>query len=166
MPLDSTNSPVVTYQEERFTDLREEGAALFAQHWLEASADRSVPLDVDWQQYENMESIGAMLTVTARRGGELIGYAVYVVWPHLHYRGRLIADADSFFLDPADRRGFVGVLLFREAETMLRARGAHEVWARVKLHVRGGKRRTHDLCGLFRWLGYSPVEIILRKRLI
>ena len=35
MPLDSSNFQAVTYQEERFTDLREEGAMLFAEHWLE-----------------------------------------------------------------------------------------------------------------------------------
>ena len=112
-----------------------------------------------------MEAIGAMLTVTARRGGTLIGYAVYVVWPHLHYRSRLIADSDSFFLDPADRCGFVGIRLFQVAERHLRDRGVAEVWARVKLHVRGGRRRLSDLAALFRWLGYAPVETVLRKRL-
>lgn len=153
----------VTYAEERFTALREEGRALFQLHWLEATADHSVPLDIWWQAFEQLEEAGAMLTVTARIGGHLVGYATYVMHPHLHYHGRLIAQSDAFFLLPAARRGHVGIKLFRVAEEKLRLRGVAEIWNREKDHVRPGRGRS-TIAPVFRRLGFRPVEHVWRKR--
>lgn len=165
MPLDAAATEAITYQEERFTDLREEGAHLFHAHWQEASPDLSVPLNVGWDHYRTMEDCGFMFTMTVRRGGVLVGYVVYIIWPHLHYQQMLIADTDSFFLDPSASHGWIGINLFRNAEAVLRERGVHQAWARVKMHVRRGRRRRRDLSSLFRWLGYVPVEMSFRKRL-
>lgn len=157
-------APVVVFHETSFVGLRHEGAVLFALHWLEASADRSIPLDLDWERYALLEEAGMLLTVAARSGGVLIGYVIYLIYPQLHYRGLVVADSDAFFLRPSDRRGATGIRLFQVAEALLRERGVHEVWGRVKLHVRPGRGRS-DLGPLFSWLGYRPVETLYRKRI-
>jgi GNAT superfamily N-acetyltransferase len=152
-----------SFHEERFNWLRHEGEQLFEQHYREASADLSVPLEVNWQVFERMEQAGLEACVTVRKAGELVGYAVYFLAPHMHYR-YTIADADVFFLDPAHRSGWLGVKLLRIAEDLLREKGVSEVWNRVKLHVKPG-RGGRTLGVLFRSLGYRPVEVSYRKRI-
>lgn len=148
----------------RFTALRHQGAALFALHWLEATADRSVPLAIDWDVFEQLEEQGREVCVAVYWGDVLVGYAVYLLHDHLHYRGLRVAEADVFFLRPEDRSGFVGVKLFQVAERLLKERGVAEVWQREKLHVRPG-RGAHGVGSVFRYLGYRPVETIWRKRI-
>lgn len=161
-----TLAKAVTYERCPFTSLRAEGEAsgMFLAHWCEASADPSLPLNVDWEAFRGMEAAGLEVCIAARRGGRLIGYAVYLVCPALHYRGWIVADADVFYLEPEDRRGWVGVNLFRAAEAALKEKGVDEVWQRVKLHVKPGRGRS-DLGPLFRHLGYRAVETAYRKRL-
>lgn len=154
----------VLFYETPFTALRLEGAGLFAAHWLEASADRSVPLALDWDVYARLEQLDHEVCIAARLDGMLIGYAVYLWHDHLHYRGLRVAEADAFFIRPQDRLGFVGIKLFQVAEAALALRGVHEVWQRVKLHVRPGRGHS-DLGPLFRYLGYRAVETTYRKRI-
>lgn len=155
----------LTFEEERFSSLRDEGAALFEAHYREASADLSVPLEVDWAMFERLEDAGMEVCIAARDRGRLIGYAVYILHPHLHYRGLSVAEVDVFFLNPADRRGSTGMRLFRAAERVLALRGVQEIWNRVKLHVKPGRGRS-DLGPLFRRLGYRAVETTYRKRIV
>jgi GNAT superfamily N-acetyltransferase len=152
-----------SFHEERFSWLRGEGDELFEAHYREASADLSIPLDVRWDMYENLELAGLEVCAVIRRDSALIGYVVYIVVPHLHYQ-HTVADIDVFFIDPAHRKGWLGVRLFQIAETLLRPRGVTEVCSRIKLHVKPG-RGTRDLGALFRWLGYRPVETLYRKRI-
>jgi GNAT superfamily N-acetyltransferase len=149
----------------KFSALRLEGSALFAMHWLEASADHSVPLAVDWGLFLTMEEYGAELCVAVRAPfGVLVGYAVYIIHHHLHYAGLKVAEADAFFLRHEDRHGWLGAKLFQFAEQELRKMGVHEVYQRVKKHVRPGRGRS-DLGPLFKYLGYREVETIWRKRI-
>lgn len=152
----------VYFHETTFSSLRHEGSALFLLHWLEASADRSVLLDIDWLMFEADEAAGGEVCVAARSGGLLVGYAVYILGYNRHYRGRLVAQADAFFLRVEDRHGWVGVHLIREAERLLEERGVRDVLQRVKLHVQPGRGRS-DLGPMFRYLGYQPIETIWRK---
>jgi L-amino acid N-acyltransferase YncA len=158
--------PLVTYERCAFTALRAEGEAsgLFLAHWCEATADTTIPLNVDWERFRAFETAGMEVCVAARRNGRLIGYAVYLVFPHLHYRGWIVADSDVFFLEPEDRKGWIGINLFRAVEAALRAKGVDEVYQRVKLHVKPGRGRGH-LGTLFRFLGYRAVELTYRKKL-
>lgn len=152
----------VSFHEERFSWLRFEAEHLFEAHYREASADLSVPLAVNWDVFARVEEAGLEACVVARRDGYPIGYAVYILSPHLHY-ATTIADADVFFVDPRFRSGWIGVRLFRVAERLLREKGVDEIYNRVKLHVKPG-RGGRDLGALFRWLGYRPVEVMYRKR--
>ncbi len=158
--------PLVTYERCAFTALRAEGEAsgLFLSHWCEANADASIPMNIDWDGYRQLETAGLEVCVAARRGGRLIGYAVYLVFPNLHYRGWIMGDSDVFYLEPEDRRGWVGINLFRAVHAALKAKGVDEVVQRVKLHVKPGRGRS-TLGPLFRFLGYRAVETTYRKRI-
>jgi len=150
----------VQFREERFSDLRDEGSFLFKAHWLEANVDPSCPLDVDWEIYEKFEALDLAVCVTARAGIRLIGYAVYMIVPSMHYRGRRLGVADVFYLMPFYRRGWVGVQLFRSAEDVLRQRGVHVMETRVKNHVKDGR-----VGSIMQRLGAVCVETQWRKAL-
>ena len=153
----------VSFHEEHFSWLRYEAEHLFQVHYREASADLTVPLDVNWDLFGKLEQAGLEACVVARKDGTPIGYAVYFVMPHMHYHCT-IADNDVFFLDPAYRSGWLGARLFQVAELLLRERGVSQVHNRVKLHVQPG-RGGRDVGVLFRWLGYRPIETVYRKRI-
>ena len=69
----------VLFHETTFSSLRVEGSALFAAHWAEANADASVPLDVDWQQFEVLEKAGYEVCIAARSGALRIALSVYML---------------------------------------------------------------------------------------
>src|SRR5215472_12663552 len=131
----------ITFREERFSWLRYEAGELFEGHYREASADLSVLLVFNWSLYEKLEQSGLEVCVVARKGATAVGYAVYFILPHLHY-DQLVAESDVFYLDPAERRGWVGARLFHNAERLLRERGVDEMIGRTKLHVRPGRGRS------------------------
>jgi GNAT superfamily N-acetyltransferase len=153
----------VSFHEERFSWLRYEGEHLFQPHYREASADLSVPLDVNWEIYERAEQAGIETCVVARRNSVPVGYVVYFMCPSLHY-SYVVADADVFYLDPAFRKGWLAMRMFGVAEALLKEKGVSEIWTRVKLHVKPG-RGSRDAGVLFRYLGYRPVETNYRKRI-
>src|SRR5262249_37202255 len=76
----------VTYRSEPFSSIAGEGAQLFHKHYLEASANLNEPLNVNWDMFRKLEKAGLEVCVTARHTGRLIGYAVYILIPHMHYK--------------------------------------------------------------------------------
>lgn len=154
----------VSFHEERFSWLRYEAESLFERHYREASEDLSVPLSPNWEMFGRLEKADLLVSVVARREGVPVGYAVYIIYPHMHHSDQLVADADLFFIDPRFRSGWIGVRLFQVAERLLREKGVDEIWNHVRLHVKPG-RGGRDVGGLFRFLGYRPIETIYRKRI-
>lgn len=151
----------VAFAECAFSSLRGEAAPMFEAHWREASSDLSVPVDVAWEHYQRFELFGLEVCIAARDGDRLVGYAVYVLHPSLHYRGLLVGEADVFYLEPAYRRGWTGVRLFQCAEQVLRHRGAHVMQTRVKEHVMGGR-----VASIMRYLRCRRTESAWRKALV
>jgi GNAT superfamily N-acetyltransferase len=151
----------VSFAECAFSSLRGEAEPMFEAHWREASNDLSIPVDVAWDSYQRLELFGMMACVVARDGERLVGYAVYILHPSLHYRGLVVGDADVFYLDPAYRRGWVGVRLFQCCEDVLRRRGAAVMQTRVKEHVMGGR-----VASIMRYLRCRKTESAWRKALL
>lgn len=70
--------------------------------------------------------------------------------PNLHYRTRLVAEADVFFLLPEYRRGLAGLRLMQAADRALVARGVDVIVSKVKA--------AHDCGRLFERMGYRLTE--------
>lgn len=100
-------------------------ARLAVVHGREIAPHRGVMGDVDpdLSIYRRLADLGAVCFVTAREAGELVGYAVFAVMPHHHYRGALWAAGDGLWLAPEARRPRVAYRLLDVAEDSLRARG-------------------------------------------
>ena len=147
---------LVTYQVEEYDTCRAEIDACLRVHWLEIALDHdAVPLDKDEAGYRALANAGQLSIVTARRGGELVGYHASIVRPHLHYRSTLHAHVDVYWLRPDCRRGLVGYRLLQAAERALKARGVRKVFTGTKLHKDRGV--------LFERLGYRETERLYTK---
>lgn len=146
----------LTFQTERFPDIWDEVQPLLQQHWDEVGVkDITGPPDANEELYRRMDAEGILHITTARHKGRLAGYAAYLVYAAHHYRSRMLADADVFFLAPGFRRGMAGVRLLKAAEAALLERGVTTIVQKVKV--------SHDCGALFKRMGYRHTENIWMK---
>lgn len=139
-------------QERLFPDLINEMRPLLQRHWREiAMADAFGPVDIADDVYRSAEDGGMTRVYTARRDdGALVGYAAYFVLPNMHYRTKLVAESDVFFLAPEERRGLAGLRLLQYADKALTAEGVAAIINKVKC--------SHDCGRLFARMGYTHFE--------
>src|SRR3974390_2771021 len=94
---------------ERWESFGEDFKALSPRHWLEVAQDKDeVKLDPDWETYRKADEIGKMIFVSAREGGELMGYCVWAISHPLHFKSTLYAQNDVIYLEP-EYRGHWGL---------------------------------------------------------
>lgn len=126
-------------------------------HWAEVALDQAaMPLEVDMPRYHQMATDGTLHVVTVRTSaGALVGYAVWIISTHLHYRQTLCGFSDVYYLAPAYRKGAAGVRLFRESVTTLRHRGVQKLFIGTKVSL--------DVSRLFERLGFVRTEILYTK---
>ena len=144
---------------ETLVDVKEECGDLIAAHWVEIAVWPDIPLDTDWSGYENLEKAGMLVIYTVRNEtNQLVGYAVFFMRKHLHYKGHSWAANDIIWVHPDYRDGKIGANLVQFWEQDLQARGIHVVHVNVKV--------AHPALGLvLRREKYKTVESGLEKRL-
>lgn len=147
------------FARERIGDVFEEIKPLLAKHYAEIAHYPDIPLKPDFQRYLQAEWSGKLRIYTARSARELIGYAIYVVQPALHYRESLQAAQDILFLDPAYRRGRIGMRLIEFADRELRQEGVQVVFQHMKA------REGLSFGPLLERLGYELVDHVYARRL-
>jgi GNAT superfamily N-acetyltransferase len=148
----------VTFQRETPGGLWGEIAPLLRAHWREIAHYQDIPLEVNQGGYEQVEAAGKLRAYTARSGdGALIGYAVYIVGPNLHYSSSIQAKQDVLFVLPERRKSTVGLRLIKFADDQLRAEGVQVVYQHSKV--------AHDIGPVMLRCGYELVEHIYARRL-
>lgn len=147
---------MLEFREESFRDCFVEMAPLLRDHWEEVAIYKDkVVLDVDVERYMLLEDTGVLHIVTARDEGELVGYFVSFINPHLHYRQTTYALNDVLFLHPDYRHKGNAEGLFSYAENALKARGVDV----IVLHM----KTDHPFHRLSEYLGYDKVEFNYSK---
>ncbi len=137
-------------------DMQAQAAALLRAHWEEVAKRRDLMvLAPDWPRYEQMEANGALVAVGAYANGELVGYSLTLVGPHLHYVGLTVAQNDVLFVAKEHRHGRIGLDLIRKTEELAKDRGARL----VSWHAKEGTA----LAALLPRLGYGVHEIIFAR---
>lgn len=150
--------PRVSYQRERAHELWAEIPTLLHAHYTELATYHDIPLDPDVEAYCRLDDQDLLRCYTARRGSELIGYAVFLVGPNLHYRGSKQARADVVYVIPEHRHTRVGFRLLTFADMQLREEHTQVTCHHVK--------HTHpDLGHLLTAIGYQPIETLYARRL-
>lgn len=147
----------IYYQREAPGRAVEEALPLFEKHYQEIAKYHDIPLAPDFAAYAALEAQGNLRVYSARNAGDLIGYVVFFVRPHLHYSGTLFAAQDVLFLLPEYRKGMTGLRLIKFADERLKAEGVQVVTQHVKDHM--------DFGPILERMGYERVETTYMRRL-
>lgn len=147
----------VEFAHKRFdSTLFQEMLPMLVAHWQEVAHFKDIPLDPDLKFYTALESAGVLRTYTARRAGELCGYAVFVLRFNPHYKTNLQAIQDIVYLDPS-ARGKLGLKFLKFCDEELRAEKVQAVYHHVKA--------SHNFGLVLQRIGYELVDLIYTRRL-
>ncbi|MDX2059922.1 MAG: hypothetical protein SFV24_19085 [Gemmatimonadales bacterium] len=127
-----------------------EAESLLRAHYEEIAWRKDkIKLNPDWNHYAALELAGRLVGFSLRKGGHLVGYSVFFLGPHPHYKDTTIALNDVIFVIP-EMRGGAGGLLITTAEAELKALGVHVVSYHIK--------KCLDWGPLAERFGYEAVE--------
>lgn len=115
---------MIVFAVERYAQCGLEIAAAAVDHEREMGRyDGVFVLDPNLDTYQKLDAVDALHFVTAREDGLLLGYAIFIIMPHSHYRNVLWAAGDGLWLDHLARRPRVAARMLDAIEDSLRARG-------------------------------------------
>lgn len=124
-------------------------------HYDELCVTKDFPLMPDYEAYGRLYVAGLLKCITARDDDGLVGYAIFIVQPHLHYKSCKTAFEDIYFLKKEYRLGRTGIRLFQFAEKALLADGVNRIIMHTKIHL--------DNSRLFEYLGYKHTDKLYTK---
>ena len=148
----------LTYQVERYRDIEPELVEIYPEHYDELAVNKHrKKLNPDFECYRAMADAGVLHIPTARAGGNLVGYFIFVVRMNLHYKDLRTAYNDIFYLRKPYRRGHNGLAFVRFVLESFKPLGVDEVYCGTKLH--------NDYGPIFEHFGFAPIERIYTKLL-
>ncbi len=149
---------MITVQQERLADVKDEIMPLFERHWAEIALHQDkIQLAVNWETYEIIDDAGVLHIFTVRDGDVLAGYLWILAVPHLHYAENLFANCDIIYIDKPYRKGFTAHKLIKFAEEKMKEAGVSVMSMNTKIHKPFDK--------LLLRLGFKPIERIYAKYL-
>lgn len=146
---------MITYQTESFKAFMPEFKEVIPAHYEELSVTKEFELDPDWDRYIALEDAGILKVITCRNDSELIGYIIFFIQPHIHYKQCFTAFEDIYYLKKEYRKGRTGIKMFKFAEEYLKSIGVQRVLYGTKVHL--------DNSRLFEYLGYKFFEKLYGK---
>ena len=146
---------MTTYQSEDPSTFIEELRKIIPEHYDELCVTKDFPLMPDYEAYGRLYMANMLRCITVRKGQELIGYALFIAQPHLHYKSCTTAFEDIYFLRKDYRTGRTGIRLFQFAEDVLKKEGVHRLVMHTKIHL--------DNSRLFEHLGYKFTDKLFTK---
>lgn len=151
-----TKQPIVA--EESVAEIWADMQELLVEHYEEIAHDKAaIPLAPSRIRYDTMELRGELLVLGCRLDGRLIGYSVFFVNRHIHYRNTLVAVNDVLFVTKPMRARRAGLLLILESEKRLRLRDV----VKVVWHI----KPENDWSAVLLHRGYKPLETCYGKLL-
>ena len=145
----------VEYASEDPSTFIEELRLLIPEHYEELCVTKDFPLLPDYEAYGRLAVADMLRCITCRSDGKLIGYAIFVVQPHLHYKSCKTAFEDLYFVKKEFRQGRIGIRLFQYAEDVLKKDGVNRIIMHTKIHL--------DNSRLFEYLGYKHTDKLFTK---
>jgi GNAT superfamily N-acetyltransferase len=159
-------SPVVrggqalAFAVEPFVNVWAEAQPWTRPHWEEIAKNKSLlTINPDIDRYRRLAVDDHLLLVTARADGKLVGYFLWIVAAHPHYKHVQVAEEDLHFLLPEYRSSGVhgqghgyGYRLLEAARDAAIARGAQLLVMREKV--------GHEHRSIMNGLGFSPTDIV------
>lgn len=148
---------MVTIQIEKWATFYPDGKEIFPAHWRElALHQEEIQLAIDEVKYQTLDAAEILLILTARDAEKLVGYYLWFLMPHPHYRTSLMGLTDMYYVLPEYRKG-TGLRLFRASEAELKARGVIKAITSCKAHQ--DHRRFLELMG-WELSDYTMVKLL------
>ena len=145
----------IVYASEDLSEFVDELQHILNEHYDELCVTKDFPLLPDYEAYGRLTVNNMLRCITCRAEGNLIGYVMFIVQPHLHYMTCKTAFEDLYFVKKEFRRGRIGIKLFQYAEDVLRQEGVNRIIMHTKIHL--------DNSRLFEYLGYKHTDKLYTK---
>ncbi len=149
---------MVRFQQETLACAWPDAEELLRLHYDELTFGKErIRLAPDEGRYEALERDGGLIIFTARDDGKLVGYALFFLVHHLHYRHNLYAMNDVFYVDPARRSDpWLGFRFLKFVDTQLSTDPDIDA---IKWHV----KLRREFGPMLKRLGYEPEEVVWSK---
>jgi GNAT superfamily N-acetyltransferase len=144
---------MITFQKESFAKFIEDGKEIFAKHNKEVvPQSEQIPLNVNYEAYFKIEEANRLEVYTVRDNGKLIGYTLWMLHYHIHYKSSLTANSTLIYIMPEYRKGLLGYKLIKWSVAKIKERGVQRLMMGVK--------PDHDFGKLLERLGATYFEKI------
>ena len=138
---------------EGFDVAYKDAGPLLQAHYEEIAQARDIiKLDPDLNHYRAQERAKKLEVHTARFDDELVGYSVWLIGPHLHYKDSLTAKSDLLFIDKRYRAGMLGVKFIKWTADKIRERGVQRILMNTK--------KSLDFGLILERYGFVPLETV------
>jgi GNAT superfamily N-acetyltransferase len=144
---------------EPFREVYDEATPLLVEHWNEIAKNKHLMrLNPDEDIYAELADQKKLLLVTARDGeknGKLVGYFLWFLVAHTHYKHVRVAEEDLHFLLPDYRRGMTGYQFLKAACLAALEHGAELLVMREKI--------GHEHAAILQRLGFVATDVIYTR---
>ena len=130
---------------------------LLPKHYEELCVTKEYQVEPDYEAYKKLADAGMLRAITCRVDGNLVGYIIFMVQPHLHYKSCKTAYEDIYFVAKDYRKGRLVIKLFQYAEEVLKGHGVNRIILHTKVHL--------DNSRLFEYRGYNMTDKVYTKLL-
>jgi len=148
---------MIEYKNDSYVDCLDQWKMIIKDHYDELSVTKEYELEPDYEAYQKLWDSNGMRFISCKNDDKLIGYIIFFLAPHLHYKSCFTAFEDIYFLKKEYRKGRVGLKMFQFAEKILKEQGINRVIYNTKVHS--------DNSRLFEYLGYKFVDKVFTKLL-
>jgi len=148
---------MIEYKDDSYLACFEDWKQIIDEHYEELSVTKEYPLDPDFDAYKALWDMGRLKFISCKDNGKLVGYIIFFVAPHIHYKSCLTAQEDIYYLKKEYRKGRVGIRMFQFAEKVLKDQAVNRVIYNTKIH--------QDNSSLFEYLGYKLIDKVFTKML-
>lgn len=124
---------MITFQKEAPSPFADDAIQLFKDHYDEI-AERTdvIDLDPNIEQYNFMFNKNMLEIHTARDDGKLVGYSIWFVVNHIHYKKSLTATSDVLYISPDYRKGMFGYKFIKWTTDEIKKRKPQRILFHVK----------------------------------
>ena len=132
---------------------------LISNHYNEFLEFEEFAPEVDYDEYLKLQNDGVLKSVICKVNEEIIGYIIFVVKSHIHYKSCKTAFVDTYFIKKEFRKKNIGIGLLNYSENMLKRLGVD----RIITHTRA--KIGLDNSELLEYLGYRMTDKVFSKLL-
>lgn len=118
------------------TTFFETEGGILQEHWEKLAGNKeNIKLNPDIQKYQSLQDLGILKNIMAYEGEEIVGYSIFLLQPHIHYKENIFGYVDVIFVKEKNRiNPFIGIKLIVETEKVCKANNVSTLLYHTKPH--------------------------------